>query len=74
MSAIISSNKTIFIYVPQFLREEEAHRIEEAGNKLRSQRLEAEEKKREREVKLTDGLPPPKRQRTGCMPFVRAMF
>ncbi|KAF9469274.1 RNA polymerase II transcription factor SIII subunit A-domain-containing protein [Collybia nuda] len=48
-----------------FLGEEEAKRLEEAGTKLRNQRLEAEERKREREVKITDRLPPPKRQRTG---------
>ncbi|KAF5381033.1 hypothetical protein D9615_004153 [Tricholomella constricta] len=48
-----------------FLREAEAKRLEEASTKLRNQRLEAEERKKEREVKLTDRVPPPKRQRTG---------
>ncbi|KAG6856378.1 hypothetical protein H0H87_005143 [Tephrocybe sp. NHM501043] len=48
-----------------FLREAEAKRLEEASAKLRNQRLVAEERKKEREVKITDRLPPPKRQRTG---------
>ncbi|RDB21396.1 Elongin-A [Hypsizygus marmoreus] len=48
-----------------YLREAEAKRLEEAGTKLRNQRLEAEERKKEREVKITDRVPPPKRQRTG---------
>ncbi|KAF8077730.1 RNA polymerase II transcription factor SIII subunit A-domain-containing protein [Lyophyllum atratum] len=48
-----------------FLGEEEAKRLEEASAKLRNQRLEADERKKEREVKITDRLPPPKRQRTG---------
>lgn len=45
------------------LREAEAERLELAGSRLRSQRLEAEERKKEREVKITDRLPPPKRAR-----------
>ncbi|KIK59590.1 hypothetical protein GYMLUDRAFT_60129 [Collybiopsis luxurians FD-317 M1] len=48
------------------LREAEAKRFEEIGLRIRSQRREADERKKEREVKLTDRLPPPKRQRTGC--------
>ncbi|EJD05676.1 uncharacterized protein FOMMEDRAFT_17928 [Fomitiporia mediterranea MF3/22] len=48
-------------------REREIRRFEEAANKLRSQRIEAEEMKRKRQVKLTDRLPPTKRPRTGCM-------
>ncbi|KAJ3773589.1 RNA polymerase II transcription factor SIII subunit A-domain-containing protein [Lentinula raphanica] len=47
------------------LREAEAKRLEEVGLRIRSQRLEADERKKEREVKFTDRLPPPKRQRTG---------
>ncbi|KAH6918389.1 RNA polymerase II transcription factor SIII subunit A-domain-containing protein [Coprinopsis sp. MPI-PUGE-AT-0042] len=48
------------------LERAEARRIEEIGSKIRSQRLEAEEeRKKEREVKFTDRLPPPKRSRTG---------
>ncbi|KAG2113678.1 hypothetical protein BD769DRAFT_1630062 [Suillus cothurnatus] len=42
------------------LREAEAERLELAGSRLRSQRMEAEERKKEREVKITDRLPPPK--------------
>ncbi|GLB34731.1 putative RNA polymerase II transcription factor SIII (Elongin) subunit A [Lyophyllum shimeji] len=48
-----------------FLKEAEAKRLEEASAKLRNQRLEADERKKEREVKFTDRVPPPKRQRTG---------
>ncbi|KAG5643232.1 hypothetical protein DXG03_001316 [Asterophora parasitica] len=48
-----------------FLNAAEEKRLEEASAKLRSQRHEAEERKKEREVKLTDRVPPPKRQRTG---------
>ncbi|KAF8891224.1 RNA polymerase II transcription factor SIII subunit A-domain-containing protein [Infundibulicybe gibba] len=47
------------------LQEAETKRIEEAGSKLRNQRIEAEERKREREVKFTDRVPPSKRQRSG---------
>ncbi|KIJ69081.1 hypothetical protein HYDPIDRAFT_105654 [Hydnomerulius pinastri MD-312] len=47
------------------LREAEAHRLEEAASRLRSQRMEADERKKEREVKLTDRLPPAKRARGG---------
>lgn len=50
----------------QVLREAEARRFEELGSRLRIQRLEATERKKEREVKLTDKVPPPKRPRTGC--------
>lgn len=45
------------------LREAEAKRLELVGSRLRSQRMEADERKREREVKITDRLPPPKRAR-----------
>ncbi|KAJ3993953.1 RNA polymerase II transcription factor SIII subunit A-domain-containing protein [Lentinula boryana] len=47
------------------LREAEARRLEEVGSRIRSQRLEADERKKKREVKFTERLPPPKRQRTG---------
>jgi len=46
-------------------REEEARRLEETAIRIRNQRLEAEEMKRKRQVKLTDRLPPPKRSRHG---------
>ncbi|KAJ6630538.1 RNA polymerase II transcription factor SIII subunit A-domain-containing protein [Mycena sp. CBHHK59/15] len=50
------------------LVEEEARRLEEVGSRIRGQRLEAEERKREREVKLTDRIPPPKRSRGWGIP------
>jgi hypothetical protein len=50
----------------QGLRQAEAKRFEELGSRLRFQRLEAEERKKEKEVKLTDRIPPSKRSRTGC--------
>ena len=50
----------------QGLRQAEAKRFEELGSRLRFQRLEAEERKKEKEVKLTDKIPPSKRSRTGC--------
>jgi len=46
------------------LREAEAHRLEEAASRLRNQRMEEAERKKEREIKLTNKLPPPKRART----------
>ncbi|KAK7467349.1 hypothetical protein VKT23_004406 [Stygiomarasmius scandens] len=45
------------------LQEEEAQRLEAAANRLRTQRLQAEERKKEREVKFTDRVPPAKRAR-----------
>jgi hypothetical protein len=50
----------------QLLREAEAHRLEEVALRLRNQRTEAAERKKEREVKLTDRLPPTRRARTTC--------
>jgi len=47
-----------------YLQESEAKRLEEAATKLRNQRLEADGRKKEREVKFTDRVPPPKRART----------
>ncbi|KAH7889580.1 RNA polymerase II transcription factor SIII subunit A-domain-containing protein [Phlebopus sp. FC_14] len=47
------------------LREAEARRLEEVASRLRNQRMEAAERKKEREVKLTDRLPPAKRARGG---------
>lgn len=49
----------------QALKHEEERRFERLGSKLKAQRMEAEERKKEREVKLTDRVPPPKRPRTG---------
>ncbi|KAJ6597195.1 RNA polymerase II transcription factor SIII subunit A-domain-containing protein [Mycena vulgaris] len=44
------------------LVEEEARRIEEVGSKIRRQRLEAEERKKEQEIKITTQHPPSKRR------------
>nr|GAT51084.1 predicted protein [Mycena chlorophos] len=44
------------------LVEEEARRIEEVGNKLRRQRQEADERKKEQEVKFTTQVPAGKRK------------
>ncbi|KAK0451110.1 hypothetical protein EV421DRAFT_1732083 [Armillaria borealis] len=41
----------------------EAKHLEEVGSRLRSQRLEHEQQKKEREVKITDRIPPQKRLR-----------
>ena len=43
--------------------------LEEARSKLRSKLMKAVEHKKEREVKYTDRVPPPKRSRTGCTQF-----
>ena len=45
------------------LRDAEAKRIEEVGFKIRSQRLEADERKKDREVKFTERVLPQKRSR-----------
>ncbi|KII89125.1 hypothetical protein PLICRDRAFT_596548 [Plicaturopsis crispa FD-325 SS-3] len=47
------------------LREAEAKRIEEIGSRIRNRRLEAEERTKEKEIKLTDRIPPTKRARGG---------
>ncbi|PPR00006.1 hypothetical protein CVT26_009287 [Gymnopilus dilepis] len=39
------------------LRDAEARRIEEVGSKLRIQRMEADERKKEKEIKFTDRVP-----------------
>lgn len=51
--------------IQKFLQEAEIKRFEEVGQRIRSQRMEADERKREREVRFTDRVPPPKRLRTG---------
>jgi hypothetical protein len=53
------------MYHEQVLKHEEERRFERLGSKLKAQRMEAEERKKEREVKLTDRVPPSKRPRTG---------
>ncbi|KAF9447667.1 hypothetical protein P691DRAFT_671037 [Macrolepiota fuliginosa MF-IS2] len=47
------------------LKHEEKRRFERLGSKLKAQRMEVEERKKEREVKLIDRVPPSKRPRTG---------
>ncbi|KAF8965301.1 RNA polymerase II transcription factor SIII subunit A-domain-containing protein [Flammula alnicola] len=47
------------------LQDAEAKRIEEVGSRLRTQRMEADERKKEKEVKYTERLPDAKRARTG---------
>ncbi|KAJ7940361.1 RNA polymerase II transcription factor SIII subunit A-domain-containing protein [Mycena leptocephala] len=42
--------------------EEEARRLREVGQKIRRQRQEAEERKKEQEIKITNQLPPSKRR------------
>lgn len=49
----------------QVLTREEEHRFERLGSKLKAQRIEAEERKKEREVKLTDRVPPLRRPKAG---------
>ncbi|KAJ7219542.1 RNA polymerase II transcription factor SIII subunit A-domain-containing protein [Mycena pura] len=44
------------------LVEEETRRIEEVGNKIRRQRQEADERKKEQEIKITMQMPPAKRR------------
>lgn len=48
----------------QDIREQEAKRFADLGQRLRSQREEAEQKKKEGQVKFTDRLQPPRRR--GC--------
>ncbi|KAJ7444831.1 RNA polymerase II transcription factor SIII subunit A-domain-containing protein [Mycena latifolia] len=55
------------------LVEEEARRIEEVGSKIRRQRLEAEERKKEQEIKITTQTPPSKR-RWGVVAQPKTLF
>ena len=63
VSPIYYSDSPAYRGSTQLLREAEAHRLEQVTSKLRNQRMEAAERKKEREVKLTDRLPPTKRVR-----------
>ncbi|KAH9966829.1 hypothetical protein BC827DRAFT_701991 [Russula dissimulans] len=47
----------------QDLRAKKEKRLEEISARMKSQRLEAEERKRQKEIKFTDRLPPTKRAR-----------
>lgn len=53
-------------YYIQALEDAEMKRIDELGNRLRTQRMEADERKKEKEVKYTDRLPDQKRTRTSA--------
>lgn len=50
----------------QVLRDLEAQRLEAVGSKLRIQREELEQRKKDSQIKLTDKVPPAKRYRGGC--------
>ncbi|KAG9318577.1 hypothetical protein JVU11DRAFT_669 [Chiua virens] len=60
----ICRGSTLAVHTTQILRKAEAHRLEEVASRIRNQRMEEVERKKEREVKLTDKLPPAKRART----------
>jgi hypothetical protein len=47
----------------QFLADEATRRMDDITSKLRTDRVKQEERKKDKEVKLTDRLPPAKRQR-----------
>jgi hypothetical protein len=49
----------------QDLRAKKERRLEEISARMKSQRLEAEERKKQKEIKFTDRVPPMKRAR-GC--------
>lgn len=61
--------RNALMHIQKVLKHEEESRFERLGSKLKAQRKEAEERKKEREVKLTDRVPPPKRPRTGGCKF-----
>ena len=52
----------------QDLRAKKEKRLEEIGARMKSQRLEAEERKKQKEIKFTNRVPPMKRAR-GCESF-----
>ena len=52
----------------QDLRAKKERRLEEISARMKSQRLEAEERKKQKEIKFTDRVPPMKRSR-GCESF-----
>ncbi len=52
----------------QDLRAKKERRLEEISARMKSQRLEAEERKKQKEIKFTDRVPPMKRAR-GCESF-----
>lgn len=50
----------------QEIQDAEARRMDELGTKLRLQSQEADQRKRQREIKFTDRVPQPKRFKGGC--------
>ena len=64
-----SARHTSFDIKFKLLKVVEEKLLEEARSKLRSKLMKAVEHKKEREVKYTDRVPPPKRARTGCTHF-----
>jgi len=56
-------------HLGQDLRAKKEKRLEEISARMKSQRLEAEERKRQKEIKFTDRLPPAKRAR-GCTFYI----
>jgi len=60
------SSSAILHKLLQILRETEARRLEEVGTRLQIKRLIADGEKKEREVKITDWMPPTKRSRGRC--------
>ena len=64
-----SAHHTSFDIKFKLLKVVEEKLLEEARSKLRSKLMKAVEHKKEREVKYTDRVPPPKRARTGCTHF-----
>lgn len=54
----------------QILRELEVQRLEAVGSKLRNQREELEQRKKDSQIKFTDKVPPTKRFRGTCKLFV----
>ena len=52
----------------QDLRAKKERRLEEISARMKSQRLEAEERKKQKEIKFTNRVPPMKRAR-GCESF-----
>ncbi|EPQ57966.1 hypothetical protein GLOTRDRAFT_136780 [Gloeophyllum trabeum ATCC 11539] len=57
-----------------FLEDEQARRLEEVGSRIRSQRQQAEERKKESQIKITDRLPPAKKARWGMASQPRSLF
>jgi len=55
----------LYLTCRQDLRARKEKRFEELSARMKTQKLEEEERKRQKEIKITDQLPPMKRAR-GC--------